>query len=273
MKFGRFNPFPSRLEPKNSSKIEPVETGQSYSEADPTLYTQVRLDSTPRESGDVTQTHHKKEIFTDGVNKFVQLEARYDPERQQAIARMLKGIINVADIVSLEGESGKEFYSKVLAHDKIVQKTNHQEIEADIMLLKSVFGDVDRDLYQEQGMKDAEHHNLRIKANAVSYFDFASARFNYQLNPEYLEMHDFEVIDLLESKLDMLEERFKGEEGKQFLNSIIVASGKSLTELFPRKQESASINDFHTMILERIAKAKAVVTQVKQQKLRYKRAA
>ncbi|MDB5244964.1 MAG: hypothetical protein JWN90_69 [Parcubacteria group bacterium] len=254
MKFGRFNPFPSRQETVSPEKPKSV----LYEDADPTQYSTLSPTKPLEDTGSLTQLRGKK-ILTDGVDRYVQLDSSMSPERQQVIARMLKGIINVADIVTVENKKGLELYSRILPHEKIQRKSTQNEIVADQAILELVFGDYDRVVYEKYGMNDKEHHNLRIEGGIGSFFDFGGANFELPIHSEQLIVEKTEVYTFLKNQLDQLEARFAGPQGREFLDSVIRASGKTIAQLFPKTEGNSNVEDFQDMLLSRILTVRGMV--------------
>lgn len=260
MKFGRFGGFPSRSgdSPKKVESL-PLE------ETDPTTYSALASENSLIDTKDTTDRNDFK-ILADGVDRYVPLTPDSNPQKQQVISRMLKGIINVADIVSIKKETGTEFYSRILPHENIQQKSDKNEVIANVMLLELVFGDYDHRFTEEFGLSDTEHLNLRVDQNVASYFDFDRANFDTIINLDNLKGEKYEVLRYLRVRLEELEARFKGEEGKAFLESIIRASGKTIAELFPYMEKDTSVEDFQDMILKRIAETRALANEPSLQK-------
>jgi len=156
-----------------------------------------------------------------------------NPERQQAVQRLLKGIVPIADIVQI----GNSYYSIEPIGDELADVVEiESEIASDIALLRFVFRDTDHRL------KYTDHKYINVaKLSERKYYlydlgkiDFWSrdsllakgkARRFLMTCPEGTSHRLFskchQLIELLESPL-----------GHELVNDIVRASGHSIAGLF-----------------------------------------
>ena len=186
------------------------------------------------------------------------------PETQQAVARMLKGIINVSDIVEGVDTEGKpHFYSRVMPLEKIEKPTSANERNADSFILAHVFGATDF----------TNGNNTQFDGEHIAYFDFGLAA-DYMFSGVHTQQDVASALlmnpgskgqlELTLKKLDALTERFSDEPGKELMDSILEATGKKISELFdtsemPLETEYDAPDAFRTMFLKRIEMISSLV--------------
>lgn len=153
---------------------------------------------------------------------------------EQVVARLLKGVINVADITkSKPGLLLKQrAYSKEMPLEKIETPTSDAELAADITILQRVFSDWDH--YMPEHL---DHNLLRDKEGRTAHYDFGKAaylfyppkeaRFMVALARE-APLND-EAKAILSRKALELTERFSD---RKFVEAVIRQSGKDMFSLF-----------------------------------------
>ena len=155
------------------------------------------------------------------------------PQKQQAIARLLKGVVNVSDLI----ETPQGFVSKEMPLENVTEPTRMNEVLADIELLSLVFNDYDHALEGDHNLDGAiavsGHQNLRIENGRATYYDFDRGTLARAVVPKLREEVPEGALRILVDKLDALYGRFRGEEGKQFIAAIVAASGMRARDLFP----------------------------------------
>jgi len=233
---------------------------RAYEEADPTAFSALSPEESLVHSNAVTEKKFM-DVMTDGTDRFVPVGENRRPERQQAIARLVKGIVNVADIVQVPARNA--YYSKVMPHERIGQGTPPDEVLADVELLHLVFGDGDRKYYPELGTQDAEHSNLRYEDGKATYFDFEDADLagRIRLGPG---KHTSASLAHLARKLSELRDHYEGEDGLRLIRSILADSPASLYQLFPYALEmNESPEKFQEGLLRRIGQAEQLVENMR----------
>lgn len=198
----------------------------AYEKADPTAYsvlppagaelrdTGIRLDS----------DHEEKTLHESDRGAFIPVDQ--EPVVQQFVARLLKGIVNVSDVVSVEDERGEtRYFSRVMPLDKIDEPSDAAERRADAGLLATLFFDGDHGT--ETTSERPQLQNYREEGDKHAFYDFGIAEpfnseFRRYLVPHYLERaSDPEALAHMERKLGMLANRLAGDEGKDFVGSLI----------------------------------------------------
>jgi len=216
---------------KSPSPEELAKIQEAQEAADPTTYSQL----SPRESLRQVGAYYKRErdkkektIVEAEGSRFYSLDKG---ESQQVIARMLKGIINVSDVVAVRSPgmlnkllSRKTFYSREMPMERIEGETSTREHIADLWILFWVFGDPDH-----------FGRNVREKDGRTVYFDFESLSLFqgsskqdsdvFAFTRGLLNLADKEQLGIMHDKLNRLEDRFRGIEGERMLRVIIKDSG------------------------------------------------
>ncbi len=203
---------------------------QATEEADPTTYSQLSPADSFEQVG-----------VANGGNKIVAAEGvRYIninqyPERQEAVVRMLKGIMNVSDIVKVNnGENPPIYYSKEMPIDRVQQETSLEETQADHFILKQVFGDFDHKFSAEK------INNTERRDGRSIHYDFGNANpmnmddamYSFKLLEKDIATLSTEETGVVLQKLDALQKRFAGADSERFISSIIKASGMEPIKLF-----------------------------------------
>src|SRR5579872_1498379 len=136
-------------------------------EADPTTYSSIAPpELQDRKKFDVSDYGKKIETKDGGYYEVVK-----DPEMQQFVSRVLKGIANVSDVVSVSDRNGvTRYYSRDVPLGKVQERTSLSEVEADLFILRSIFGDIDH------SFTNGERRNVREEEGRITYFDFDGAK-------------------------------------------------------------------------------------------------
>lgn len=233
----------------------PAEKGKvtrAANEADPTTYSPLRPEKLKHtDTITILDTHTseemKRRVYTDDRgNRY--FEITHHPRTQQFVARMLKGIVNVADVLMIKpAREGEEplFLSKELKIDRIEAKPL-ADLTADLQVLGSIFRDVDRSVPAEgKSVRETDIGNPRAGGNVrfdegrSFLFDFESPRDRFfpAMNAlmaeqdKHLAAFGKEEAELTLQKLDALAERIEGDEGEAFVRAIAKKTGKNLFEL------------------------------------------
>lgn len=132
------------------------------------------------------------------------------PLAQLFMSKILKGIVNVSDVVVIDNEDATKFFSKEYEVAAINEGLREDEITADLLLLRVVFNDWDHDRY--------EGDNLAFDPNNKGYyFDFGRFGKEFFKHARKLPPNlSGETMRILHSKLLDLRKRFDIEEGDMF---------------------------------------------------------
>lgn len=144
-------------------------------------------------------------------------------KREYIIAALLKGIMNVSDIVpSRQGLLRSTHYlSKVMPLSRIQDETYKTHVLPDFALLASIFGDRDHALPGENRVE-----NFADEKGRVAYYDFAGSDFSPAWKPDdsvyaQIEALTKDELALYRQKLRLLKERLDGEEGLAFVQAVL----------------------------------------------------
>lgn len=195
---------------------------RAHSEADPTTFSQLPLRHRPVEIG--REPGKNQPIAVSGDRTYVELMGNKQPAFQQAVARMLKGIVNVADVVKDEYSEDGAYYSSVVPIERIKEKNPIAEVQADGYVMEQAFGDWDH----MEGLTEDEPWmtNARYEDGKVSYFDFDHARegmwhsVSFSAPRALAKISDPEVLHIAFDKLELLKQRLSGSEGLSFMRAI-----------------------------------------------------
>jgi hypothetical protein len=160
---------------------------------------------------------------------------------QQVAARLVKGVVPVADVVSTADGT---LYSKEMPHDRIQQSATRAEAEANRLVLALLLHDADHSL--ELPM-DARGHtvpqNTTVGHGAVAFYDLElsdlESRAHRNLTPE----SSSQTKSVLREKLLALQNQYEGEGGKALFSTIVAAD------------QSLNPNDAYRLFMDRIEHA------------------
>lgn len=230
----------------------------AYQEADPTSFSPAPSLEPLSPTGEHTP-EKRYPIYTDGTDRYVQLKA--DGPRQEVVVRLLKNVLNVADVVSRPGERGTEYYSKIMPHDRIEEPSSARDIRADLELISLIFNDQDRSFRPEGDYFGAFAHNLEYEAGRVSHYDFGESEMNLEAPmTQRVRYEDPVLLGKVLEKLAALKETFAGDAGKEHFLSILRASGKHPAQLFPYSGASSTPEALYEAFVARIDAATKYVT-------------
>lgn len=202
-------------------------------------------------------------------NKFFM--ERPNAATERAVALMVKGIINVSDIV--QGRRKKEFYSKVMPIEKIESTASPEEADADVMIFQRIFSDMDHYGGVMGGSKSP--HNIEYdKEGRMAHFDFSRAKFLFFEHDDpriELNMSGPFVLSeaaqlILSKKIDLLLERVQGADGRRFLEAVLKNVGQPVFSLFkPISDEMRASRDpiglLQETLVSRLEKMKAELNE------------
>lgn len=170
------------------------------------------------------------------INKF--------PETQRFVSLLLKGVINVSDIVKYKDE--------YFSHEQNIQKLDssesfsEDEINADNFILTTIINDNDH--YKSKNTFALNHHNDQDEWNKIEYvnmaidknsnkryyYDFEAAEFEYpavetpaqlkeyiDLVSEYLKNFSAETLVIVHRKVGLLIENLFNENGFESFKAIV----------------------------------------------------
>lgn len=211
-----------------------------------------------------------------------EIAAQKHPQTQYAVSMILKGIIPVADVHAEDWPVSsllpflrrRKYYSYDRSHDTRRVEHDHSlaEIEADLLVLRTVFDDDDHSI---ETMLDPGYGERpdRVRQHVINMH--ASERFSRAYFYDFHLAHecamrpfDFErafarlgcsreTLHFYTEKLLALSQRFEGEEGKRHMRAILVkaaggTSSRALRRLFARFPDSDSFYRAFTTHLQRL---------------------
>lgn len=245
--------------------------GEATKKADPTTYSMLPPEKVHtkiiRPLGE-----YSLPVRTAEGETYYELSGLHDPRGQQVVARMLKGILNVADVVTVPSSDGEnKYYSWKLPHNKIEDETTKEQVIAEQLLLQYLFNSKDHMFNRYSDWAN----NGRYEGDKLSHFDFGEDAYNFLETPTgrdsvvaQLQQMKPDTITHLKSKVSELESRFDGEQGKKFLQSIIDASPAHVTELFgpaevfQKYSNMEEVDLLHSVLVGRIEGLKKVLAQM-----------
>jgi hypothetical protein len=252
--FGEHFLKPQTKEPQ-PSEAELALARKANEEADPTTYSSLPLTGDMNHGADIVDGR----VITVGVHEtgeYVELKERKLPKQQQAVARLVKGIIPVADIVSREDKPEMR-YSKIMPLERIEELSSEAALHAYIEFMFLVFGDVDR---REHGSK--QHNYIHIDGKAVLFdFDgFDLSTMPLSVSPQLRSAHTVESLTKLSEALQAFEGRIVGEEGKAFVQSVLEGAGVEPGDLFSAQFRETTLEDLHELLVARTQRAQLVAS-------------
>lgn len=224
------------------------------SETDPTTYSSLQSQSPLEEVGRASDIYHYKLVQNNEGEEYVRLSKPEDRPVvvEQLVSRLLKGIVNVSDVIAEPTESGKPvYYSRVMPLEKIRDEAATGEFEVDRLILGFVFNDWDHKLMPEHSYAQ----NLNIADNKFTHYDFGNARFFFDSKYNSFWRDDAArnlptlapgTRLLLKAKLQQLKERVSGGEGLKFLDAIVRDTGVPLAQMF----EVADTDEITTRVFQ-----------------------
>jgi hypothetical protein len=170
--------------------------------------------------------------------RFHNLPERKEPEKQQAVARLLKGFVNVSDVVRIKGQ----WYSYEPKLSSAPQESP-AAAEASQWILRCLFRDTDHRVlnYSEVPEFSFFPHNARVEDGKHMFFDFANVEFwahpLFQGNIESMKDASPEILRIVHDKAVAMERHFAEAEGirqiRAIFKSIEKETGKKLNDIFP----------------------------------------
>lgn len=242
---------------KESNEEELRLAQQAYEEADPTTYSTLPIQHSLDRKGTVERYGYQ--ILTDGTDIFYQLPYGTHPQKQQVVQRLLKGIVNVSDLVVRNTGEKREYVSKETPLEKIQSRTSDDEIYADISLLTDVFDDSDRSYYPKDPRGfGIPQHNLAYENGKISYHDFGEASISERNGRVNIPQETIAIMEYELAKVAELIERFAGEQGREFFFDILKSAHAEVRSMFPRvfegNRDTVSTDEdyFYTVFMERL---------------------
>lgn len=156
-----------------------------------------------------------------------------NPERQQVVQRLLKGIVPIADIVQI----GSSYYSLEPTEDELEDTVEiESEIASDIALLRFIFRDTDHRL------RYSDHKYINVaKLNERKYYLFDLGKIDFWSRESllakgrarrFLQTCPEGTSKILFSKCNRLIELLESPSGQDLVHGIIQASGQEIQQLF-----------------------------------------
>jgi len=257
-----------RKEIKPASPKEREITETAYAAADPTAYSQLPLTETPEVIGH-EPGKGLPQVRSAG-EEYIKLREVTNPALQQAIARMLKGIINVSDVVKDVSSEKGAYYSSIMPIERVVRETPVAEVTADGYVMEQAFGDWDH----MEGLTEAKPwiSNARYEDGKVSHFDFGEARHVVHGGvadgpaKSAEKIVEPNAIRIALDKLALLKKRLSGDGGYKFMRAIFGPDEQTIETLhyvvgYEAKSMSAKkqIKYLQDLYLNRIQRAEAAL--------------
>jgi hypothetical protein len=230
--------FKKRAESRSRQKPDPKHETmaiEALGNADPTRYS--KLTPSKVHNAGWTEDSDYRIVADDEGNEYVDVTRKQilgfeeTAPTELVISRLLKGILNVSDVIPTTKKRlflgpKKRYLSRVMPLEKIEEQTTDDEVVADVVLLTLIFGDGDH--------TPSSEHNSRTENGRTAYYDFgmASPVVGTKLIPNLLEINTPEALAIFRRKLQLLKERFEGDEGYQFFKAVIESSGSPPHALF-----------------------------------------
>jgi hypothetical protein len=260
------------LNTNDSEKVE-EQIAHATKEADPTTYSmlppeemRVKLIRPLNEYGLPVRTGEGETYYELSDTQ------KHDLRGQQVIARMLKGVLPVADIITVQNDEGQEkYYSRKMPIERIARSTSPEQVAGEQLLLEYLFNSKDHLFNPHSNWAN----NATYKDEKLVHFDFGEDANNFLRTPTdrdaltaKLSHMTPETIAHLKEKVAELENRFSNEEGKEFFQSIIESNGAPAKEIFGHPEVFAKHADLeptdllHKVLVGRIAGLKKTLEQV-----------
>lgn len=192
---------------------------QQYRDADPTTF------SVMYDEGLITGRY--EDVQAGELADYHMLDFDACPQIQQFVSRLLKGVVNVADVV----RGSSFFYSRVFNTSKIEESISLEEVDADVRLLRILTDDYDR------WIKQNRFHNCKYENGKAVYFDFACARLSFlktvfDQKSIFLELQHLDEFGLerILQKINVLKALYQSSGAERFFESILKFSGFSLSD-------------------------------------------
>jgi hypothetical protein len=242
-------------------------------ESDPTTYSILPSGEKRNKIFQNPFVKRKIPMKTDGEENYFELDnsGHHSPKGQQAVSRILKGILNVSDIISeIDSKGVKKYYSLEIPSKKIKQESTLELVQADQILLGYVFGSNDHLSTYSGWMNNASY-----KDSKVAHFDFGEDAYDFLREPSNKDSLTSQIKQMkpgtllyLKEKVMMLEARFKGSEGRLFFGDIIKSTREDVVELFgPKKffeynQHTKPEDLVYQTLMERIENLLALISSL-----------
>lgn len=236
--------------PPKPSKAESQSIKEATREADPTTFTPVPLDRTPK-TGSIIHGGREFIRVQSGGSEYYELNKaeKNEAHTELLISRLLKGIVNVSDAVP--HKTKPKFFSKIMELGRVRDQSITEEGDVDITLLIALFSDRDH---------IGPDHNLAKQDKAIVFYDFGRAYDDFfrldrmpHEEPVLKRLSD-EALALFIEKLESVRERAGGPEGRAFIESAL--GGISMPEAFDMSYVEEGMDDpiglFQNILLARI---------------------
>lgn len=220
---------------------------KAYEDADPTTFSERALTEEKTDLGKAAEGYENRLVGSRG-EQYVKLERGEGDAAQFFVSKLLKGIVNVSDVV--RDEQGV-FYSKVMPLDKIQESAKENEVEADAFVMKSLTGDGEHYFTPESTYLAEYQKNLAHRDGKVAYFDFESRYMNPNENYAEQASHTpIKALEIADEKLDAVYRRLSGTMGTLFVKNILKESGYRVGDVFPAFGDLSSENDEDVLALQ-----------------------
>jgi hypothetical protein len=232
---------------KDKRKID-----KAFAEADPTSYSALISKNLTYVGGnEYGYSMYEDEYGT----RYIELKDKpgQSGPAEAIVSSLLKGIVNVSDVVVHKRGDFTGYYSKVMELDK-TKNISYQEMVADVLLLKLVFKDEDRELEEN---RTYDHNLVRDKKKKkIVYFDFGGAKNNFwsswSRSPLQLWELDATGLAFLRKKTLALKDRLSGQRGREFLAKVVSHIGTDIARAFPISNGPKDEDIFYETLINRL---------------------
>ena len=195
-------------------------------EADPTQFSPLPIEEV-KKVGEI-EDKGMDVVEADG-QEFVELHGLLADSGQFVVAKVLKGIVNVSDVVR---SSDGKFYSKVMPLERIEQVTPEDEMGADFFIMRALFEDGDHHYEEPTDNISGRIKNVIRSNGRTVYFDFENAR-QLQPNTPWTRHASSGALRMADEKLQILRDRLDGASGAIYIHAILQSSGETADKVFP----------------------------------------
>lgn len=239
---------------------------KAHEEADPTTYSSLPVKHLKQVRTE-TNTYGYRVMEDPEGNKYIDLSGkRGEPgATEMAVASLLKGIVNVSDIIAVDDGTETRHYSKIMEINK-THTMSVQEIMADIAVFCLIFNDSDHFLFQNH-RHDQNIITEKEKTRAI-YFDFGESKYSFWDPLSYIHKRTTEALEALDEsgfgfltqKLHQLQKQLEGESGFLFVKSVVENSGRKMEDLFTNGPKNTDeLMAFYHELQKRVTKSLAEI--------------
>lgn len=204
---------------------------EAHDQADPTTFSELPLGSAPSHIGYVdSETHPYPVVEREGTH-FVELVGNKGGAAQQIVSKLLKGIINVSDVVP---DASGQLHSKIMPLERIQESKSDSVVRGEMLVLELLFGDGDHKLDQPYGGDPHYTGNVEIDNGKAALYDFEMAQYMVpgERPPNLHDRYDLTELRAAYRALEELNTRLGGADAAPFVEAIFKSSRTTLNDAF-----------------------------------------